>query len=176
MHWILKRLSEGCRGIGLLAILLAVGCSSEPHGNFGGPEDPPPPVDPDALCLEAGATRCTGLDFETCVEGRWHRLETCTAPTPFCHPEAGCGECEPNTRFCAAREIYLCDAVGTSAELVESCTSGQECLFGECYDACGIAESRNSYLGCRFMAVATANLLSPEFTGDFAVVVTNPSS
>lgn len=155
-------------------VLLGGGCGAEPSG-FGDPPEPPPEVDPDDLCTTPGATRCTGLDFETCVEGGWHRLETCLAPAPFCDPELGCAECQPDTRYCADREVYLCDPLGTSAELVETCGEGQDCLSGQCYDSCTLAEATNSYLGCRFLALATANLLDPAFDKDFAVVVTNPS-
>jgi hypothetical protein len=163
--------------IQLLVIgLLVAGCGSEPQNTFGEPEEPPPPVDASDLCTEPGATRCTGLDFETCVEGRWYRVETCASPTPFCDPQAGCQQCEPDLRFCADRDIYLCDSAGTNVSLVESCGSGQECILGQCYDSCTIAESTNSYLGCRFLAVPTANILDPAFANDFAVVVTNPSS
>ena len=160
----------------VLAALFSAGCGSEPHSTFGDPEEPPPPVDASQLCTEPGSTRCTGLDFETCVEGRWYRTETCGAPTPFCDPEGGCQQCDPGLRFCAARDVYLCDAAGTEVELIETCGSGEECILGQCYDSCTIAESTNSYLGCRFLAVPTANILDPAFASDFAVVVTNPSA
>jgi len=159
----------------VLGIAGGLGCGSEPPDDFGDPPTDPPGVDPANLCTDPGATRCIGLDFETCVEGSWHRLETCAAPAPYCDPDLGCGECQPGVRYCADRDIYLCDDLGTGADLVESCGDGQECLSGQCYDSCTLAEATNSYLGCRFLAIASANLLQPEFDDDFAIVVTNPS-
>ena len=162
------------RLVGAVAVLFGLGCDVEPDGGFGTPPEPTV-IDPASLCTEPGATRCTGLDFESCVEGGWHRLETCAAPFPFCDPDLGCGECQPDTQYCAGRDVYLCGPLGTSSELVESCGEGQECLSGQCYDSCTLAEATNSYLGCRFLAVASANLLDAAFNDDFAVVVTNPS-
>jgi len=47
---------------------------------------------------------------------------------------------------------------------------------GSCTDVCGVAEAQLSYLGCDFLAVSTANVVSASFNNNFAVVVGNPES
>lgn len=158
----------------LLGLVLLSACGSDLDNGFGSAEEPTP-IDPSELCNEPGASQCDGLDYQVCVEGRWFRQETCESPTPMCDPLLGCTECTPDARFCAGRDVYACDALGTTAELVETCDVGEECLLGQCYSACSLAESTESYLGCRFLAVATANILDPAFDDDFALVVTNPA-
>ena len=162
----------------LLLILLPValiGCPDDDEGGgFGQPTPPPEPVDPDTLCNAPGASRCEGLDYQVCVEGRWFNQQTCAAPTPFCDPDLGCTACVEDQPFCVDREIWLCDEAGTSAELQDTCETGEECLFGECYSACDLSEQTESYLGCRFLAVPTANSELPYgFWSDFAVVIAN---
>jgi hypothetical protein len=133
-------------------------------------------VDPGALCNEPGAGRCEGFDYEVCIEGRWFRQETCAAPTPLCDPTFRCTTCQADFPFCVDRNIYQCNGDGTAAELIDSCDVGEKCLQGTCYNACTIAEQTNSYLGCRFLAVRTANQLGPAFDDDFAVVLANASN
>ena len=113
----------------LLGLLLLPACGSEPHNEFTPPVEPDL-VDASNLCIEPGASQCRGLDYQVCVEGRWHTTQTCTAPTPFCDAGLGCTSCEPDTRFCGGRDVYLCSPEGTSADVVERCGAGQECLFG----------------------------------------------
>ncbi|MEE2829984.1 MAG: IgGFc-binding protein [Myxococcota bacterium] len=159
--------------LGLLIGPSACG-ESEPDGFGSLPE--PEPIDPSDLCNDPEATRCDGLDFEVCVEGRWFPQETCEAPLPACDPDLGCTQCIPSARFCVSRDVYACGPEGTTAELVDTCETGEECILGQCYDSCSLAENSNSYLGCRFLAVGSANVLHPAFSDDFAVVVTNPSN
>jgi hypothetical protein len=159
----------------LLALLpIVAGCPADDDDGFSQPTPPPEPVDPDTLCNTPGAARCEGFEYQVCVEGRWFTQQTCAAPTPFCNPDVGCTSCEVEQAFCVEREIWLCDDAGTTAEYQDTCGTGEECLFGECYSACDLAEQTESYLGCRFLAVPTANgLLAPSFWSDFAVVIGN---
>ncbi|MCP4868494.1 MAG: hypothetical protein GY898_07225 [Proteobacteria bacterium] len=163
------------RAVLLLTLLLLTACSGGPDDGFAEPTPPPEPVDPDTLCNIAGATRCTGFDYEVCVEGRWFRQETCSAPTPQCEPDVGCTGCTPDTSFCVEREVWACDSEGSGVDLVEECGAGEECLLGQCYSACDLAESTESYLGCRFLSIPTANLVDAAFWSDFGIVVANPS-
>jgi len=159
----------------LVLLILLVACSGGPDVGFTDPTPPPEAVDPDTLCNSPGASRCTGFDFEVCVEGRWFRQETCASPTPQCDAEVGCTGCTAETSFCVGHEVWGCNEEGSGIDLEEECASGEECLLGQCYGACDLAESTESYLGCRFLAVPTANLVSSSFWDDFAVVVANPS-
>ena len=154
-----------------LALIACFG--DDDDGGFGQPTPTPEPVDPDTLCNEPGAARCDGLEYQVCVEGRWFTQQTCQAPTPICDPDIGCTSCEEGLPFCIGREIWLCSDEGTTAEYQSTCATGEQCLFGECYSACDLAESTESYLGCRFLAVPTANQLSYNFWSDFAVVIAN---
>jgi hypothetical protein len=161
----------------LLAVLLLLltACPGGDDPGFSEPTPPPAPIDPDSLCNTPGASRCTGFDYEVCVEGRWFRQQTCSAPTPQCDPDVGCVGCTPGSSFCVERMVWTCDEDGTGIDLEHECESGEECLLGQCYSACELAENTESYLGCRFLAVPTGNFVGTAFWDDFAVVVANPS-
>lgn len=161
--------------LALVLVLLLTGCSTDDEGGFGNQQPPDPPVDPDSLCIDPGLSRCEGLTFQICTNDRWVDQETCGGDAPQCDPIAGCRECLPDTRFCAGQDVWSCDADG-DASVTDTCADTEECILGECWDQCSQAEGTNSYLGCRFLAVPTANVLSPAFNDDFAVVVGNPSS
>lgn len=153
--------------------LALIACPSGDDDGFLQPTPTPEPIDPDSLCNTPGASRCEGFDYQVCVEGRWFTQQTCQAPTPYCEPDTGCTGCVEEQAFCVDREIWLCGEEGTSAEHQSTCEAGEECLFGSCYSACDLAEQTESYLGCRFLAVPTANQLSFTFWSDFAVVIAN---
>ena len=157
----------------LLACLLTA-CAGD-QGGFATPEEPPTPVDPAFLCSNDGATRCSGRRFQTCIDGQWSAGVACESPTPYCDDIEGCSGCDAGNAYCVDREIWQCSDDGTVANLVEECLPTETCLAGQCFDACLAAESQLSYLGCRFLAVPTANLVDAAFDGDFALVVGNPN-
>ena len=157
----------------LLLLLALVGCQNQGEG-FSQQQPPPPPIDPNTLCIDPGLTQCDGPDFEVCTSGRWVTQATCSGATPLCDPINGCAPCLPETTFCSDDQVWQCDADG-AAEQIHTCAETEECILGSCWDRCEQAEGTNSYLGCRFLAVATANVLSPDFSSDFAVVIGNPS-
>ncbi len=162
----------------LLVALVAplTGCPTDDGGGFAAPTPTPAPIDPATLCEIPGETRCDGLDHQVCVEGRWFTQEECGPPTPQCDPVGGCAACVPESRFCVGDdEAWLCGEDGTTADLLDECGTGETCVAGNCWSACDLAETTNSYLGCRFLAVPTANILAPEFNSDFAVVIANAS-
>ena len=158
----------------LTLLLLSTGCPGTQSG-FAVPEPPTPEVDPDLLCTQDGATRCSDNRFQTCLEGAWSAGISCEAPTPLCDDRDGCVTCPSGSAYCQGRDVFQCSEDGTVASFVERCSDTESCLAGACYDACNAAESQLSYLGCSFLAVPTANLLGPAFANDFAVVIGNPN-
>ncbi len=158
----------------LSAALLLTACQGD-QGGFATPPEPPTPVDPTLLCNNDGATRCSGTRFQTCIDGQWSAGIACQTPTPLCDDIEGCTGCDAGNAYCVDREIWQCSDDGTVANLVEECLPTETCLAGQCFDACQAAESQLSYLGCRFLAVPTANLVDAAFDTDFAVVVGNPN-
>jgi len=162
----------------LLAVLTGCGAYGDPppENPFGNPPPPDAPTDVSRLCDVPGTTRCDGFDYEICVEGRWVAQQTCSSPTPQCDPDAGCVGCDPEARWCAGDEVWACAEDGASGSLLETCDPAAECLLGQCFDSCALAEGTNSYLGCRFLSVPMANLVDEVFWDDFAVVVGNPST
>mgnify|MGYP000462597705 FL=1 len=159
----------------LLALPLALGACGGDQGGFATPPEPPTPVDPDLLCTNEGATRCMGARFQTCIDGQWSAGIACETPTPYCDAIEGCRGCDSGTAYCVGREIWQCSDDGTVTSFVDECLPTETCLAGQCYDACQSAESQLSYLGCRFLAVPTANLVDAAFDDDFALVVGNPN-
>ena len=157
----------------LLPLLALSGCQNEGEG-FSQQQPPPPPIDPNTLCIDPGITQCDGADFEVCTNGRWVNQDTCGGATPLCNAVDGCVPCLPDTSFCSGEEIWECDGEGV-AEPIHTCSATEECILGSCWDRCDQAEGTNSYLGCRFLAVPTANVLAESFATDFAVVIGNPS-
>ena len=141
--------------------------------------DPKPeePEDPGEPCLDEGRRRCVDADrFETCTAGFWVLTEECVAPTPQCSVALGCIECGAGQDYCVDNVIYACSADGSSWSVVEDC--GEDiCRWGACYDPCELADEENTYLGCEFLAIPTANSQLPmAFQEDFAVVVGNPDA
>ncbi len=145
------------------------------QGGFATPPEPPTPVDPALLCSNDGATRCSGTRFQTCIDGEWSAGIACDTPTPLCDDIGGCSACDSGTAYCVGRGIWQCSADGSVANFVQECLPTETCLAGQCFDACQASESQLSYLGCRFLAVPTANLTDPAFDADFAIVVGNPN-
>ena len=151
--------------LSLTALLVLSACPSEP-------EEPEEPGEP---CLDEGRTRCVdGNIFETCEAGFWVMTEQCVAPTPQCSISMGCIECGAGQDYCVDNVIYSCGADGSTWTEMQDC-GDDICRWGECYDPCELADEENTYLGCEFMAIPTANSQLPlAFEDDFAVVVGNP--
>ncbi len=126
-------------------------------------------------CTPEGATDCLGTVFRVCEGGAWLNT-TCAAPTPFCDPVAGCLACEPNSEFCEGGDVHLCDGSGSGSTVQEDCADTESCLGSDCLSECDLAAAQFSYLGCEFLAVTTANIVSATFDNDFAVVIGAPAS
>lgn len=148
----------------------------------------PAPALPDAghvPACTAGEGRCTESGFERCaVDGEW-------APPTSCLPgiclASACTACTPGSRQCGDAGVELCNEIGQWVP-EETCAAGGQCVEGECFTACELAERDRSYIGCEYwptvlpnseLAFRTLNT-HPEpnypipFT--FAVVVANPGT
>jgi len=150
----------------ILALLFALLCACPSNDE---PEDPGEP------CLDEGRRRCVdGSRFEQCTEGFWVLVEECVAPTPQCSVAMGCIECGAGQEYCVDNVIYACSDDGMDWSMIQDC--GEDiCRWGTCFDPCELADEENTYLGCEFMAIPTANSQLPlPFENDFAVVVGNP--
>jgi len=168
----------------LLLLILATACpggrSRGGGGGGGGQDDDDAGNDDDDatsnLCTEEGATTCFIEDFMVCENGEWTVQEECRDPTGICHNELGCLLCNPGREECVDNAIVACDDTGLDYDLVSECLDDQLCVAGTCRDACEVARSRQSYLGCEFVAMSTTNLVASAFDNDFAVVLGNPAT
>ncbi len=126
-------------------------------------------------CTPEGATMCEGTSFRTCLGGIWQPTDTCVGPTPICDPDRGCLACEADALLCDGDDVVVCGSDGLTTTFVETCPADTPCVAGACTDLCAEATAQLSYLGCDFLAVSTANVVSTTFHDNFAVVVANPA-
>jgi hypothetical protein len=155
------------RSIVLLLLLVpwALSCEPEPE------PEPEPEREP---CLDPGRNECVDHVFLTCVDGFWEETQACASPTPQCSVSLGCIGCGAGQDYCVDNAVYHCNDAGSDWAMAEDC-GDRTCRWGQCFDPCELAEEENSYLGCEFLAVPTANNeLEFSFENDFAVVVGNP--
>lgn len=165
----------------ILALSMLAACPGGRGGSGGGEDDDDSTTatdDDDAAttCTEEGATTCFIEDFMVCRDGFWEVDEECRDPNGICHPELGCLLCNPGREECVDNSVVVCDDDGLDYVVDHECESDQVCVAGSCRDACEVARSRQSYLGCEFLAMSTTNLVDPVFNNDFAVVLGNPAT
>jgi hypothetical protein len=113
-------------------------------------------------CYGFWAARCDG-------DGQVQSLDNCRLDEDVCMPGkcesgvcGGCVDCRPGTTRCGnAGERYECNDSGSTYELVETCNeaAGERCSLrsGRCENLCDAAARAESYTGCEYYAVATAN-------------------
>ncbi len=84
---------------------------------------------------------CTTNGYLRCVQGQWQSTTCSTGEV--CRMSAGapaCGSrvCEPLTRRCQDRKVYVCDALGAT-ETEIPCADGEICTVGLCQpQVCGV--------------------------------------
>ncbi|MCP4601587.1 MAG: hypothetical protein GY847_13930 [Proteobacteria bacterium] len=132
-------------------------------------------IDDGQSCSPNGAKECSKNKLMECQGGEWKTVAECSGETPTCDPELGCVFCIPGEKYCLGNYVALCNEDGTARDIVEDCGSDVPCEDGACKNTCIVMLEENSYLGCEFIAVSTANdELGSSFMGDFAVVIGNP--
>lgn len=147
-----------------------VGGGSVDAGEDGGPmPDAGPRCSP-------GRTACDGYTFYRCGDdGRTREDEmVCEGG---CHPDEGCGECEPGSRRCEDGVSRVCTSDHRWATVRDCGEWGSSCgAAGVCADECGAAEEQRLNVGCVFYSVPLANYQQLDFdTFDFRIAVANPS-
>jgi hypothetical protein len=150
-------------------------------------QDDPCPAD--TFCDDATgaclACACTPGEQGACVDV--DNIETCADDCSGFEP-ADCGDmlciddacvpllCQPSVAECVTDDTFhFCNDLGSDYEPEQDCPPSQVCDNGECVDACALAASIKSNVGCEFWAVDMANQ-PPRDTYTYAVSVANPST
>jgi hypothetical protein len=127
------------------------------------------------VVLLGGCTVASGAVHEAprCEDGRFvvdDVARDCTSLALRCDPVLGCVGCAPGALRCGEHGPEVCaDDAWTESG---ACAATEECAQGRCVDACTLAESERSNVGCTFDAVSTPNsFLGPAF--DFGLVIGN---
>lgn len=131
-------------------------------------------------CSAGGPARlCLGNQEIACnADGSEAGRRNCPDLGQVCAPEVGCAVCNPNRSACDGNDVQRCRADGSGYDVVATCdpSAGQSCnsAVGACTNPCEDAAASNSYIGCEYWPVVTANGVHAEF--DFAIVVSNPQT
>ncbi len=154
----------------------------------GGDERPGPArdggngIDASGPCHE-GDVVCMGREVWVCdADGELQRREIC-GPDQVCAIGLGCRMCQPGRPFCSGQEVRICNEDGESSTLQMECPASQVCSAGACQDACAVAASERSNVGCEYMVVDLDNEFSnggfgggtPPADEQFSIVLANPS-
>ncbi len=138
----------------------------------------------DDLVCEPGTYKCESNTALRCVRDGTGYVVTsdCVARGLKCTPK-GCLFCDPGSHSCQGSKVMKCkeDGSGFETKAVHSCDAkkGMICSNNTCVNACKLAVSNRSYVGCEYWAadldnavVSSGNAASQQF----AVVVSNPST
>ncbi len=142
-------------------------CAGEAETIDKADEEPPdvrcPGEERTLLCFGQWAAHCAPdgklVDVVNCREaGQVCATHKCSSAADC----TGCRDCVPGSVTCAdGGELHVCREDGSGYELAEVCdeADGQYCSpsSGVCEDLCAAAERDQSYIGCEYWAVATAN-------------------
>jgi hypothetical protein len=122
----------------------------------------------------AGQTACAGNVFQTCVDGSFRDVQTCSQA---CSSELGCTFCEVGTATCSGDIASVCNDAGTAYE-EQYCDPVQGLVCdpnaGGCVGACSQKALGTSYIGCDYYPTVTGNTAGTAF--DFAVAIANTAS
>jgi len=182
------RLVECCLWVLAIASLATAGCS-EANNDKPNDQDTDTGSDTGDGECEDGAFQCfDGSSLQICEGGEWTMYGDCPEETPYCYqPDEGdafCVECTPGTLFCNDDgDVQECGEDGLPGDVVDVCDPAQyEVCVQEandpayCDSPCFQAEQVNSYRGCEYWAVTSANVgVNTFFDDNFAIVVHNPS-
>jgi len=132
-----------------------------------------------------GAHRCVGNTSLTCtLDGRgWVVSQDCTQAGKTCIAGKGCLVCDPGALSCKGQDVVQCNSTGSGyeASAVRTCdaSKGLTCYSATCEDACKVALSNRSYVGCEYWAADLDNAVVSSGNAaaqQFAVALSNPSA
>jgi hypothetical protein len=169
-----------------MTALLLAGCSA---ANNDKPEDQDTDTGTDTgECVEGALECASGSMLQVCQDGQWVLGDECVDPTPDCYqPEEGdafCVGCTPGDLLCGEDgNVHECGEDGQLGDIVDVCDPADyEVCVKEandpafCDSPCYQARLINSYRGCEYWAVTSANVgVGGVFENNFGVVVDNPN-
>lgn len=137
----------------------------------------PPICDP-------GSYRCTGsLSMRCSADGTGWVVDADCATRGLACTTQGCLACEPKSQACKGQDLLACNEQGTGflAKPLLSCDGkkGMICNSGGCSNACELARSNRSYMGCEYWAVDLDNAvvdIGSAASQQYALALSNPSS
>ena len=139
--------------------------------------------DEDLVC-EPGVYKCESNTALRCVrDGTGYVVSSDCAAKGLACTTKGCLFCDPGAHSCQGSKVMKCNEAGSAYEskAVHSCdaTKGMICSNNTCINACKLAQSNRSYVGCEYWAVDLDNAVVSSGNAasqQFAVVVSNPST
>jgi len=138
----------------------------------------------DNVICDPGVYRCESNTALRCVSnGTGYVVTTDCASKGLICTTKGCLFCDPGATSCKGADVMKCNEAGSAYEAkpVRSCDAkkGMICSANTCINACKLAISNRSYVGCEYWAadldnavVSSGNAASQQF----ALVLSNPSS
>ncbi|MCK5798080.1 MAG: IgGFc-binding protein, partial [Deltaproteobacteria bacterium] len=130
-----------------------------------------------------GSVHCNGTTALLCTgDGSGYRvLEDCEKKGQIC-TDLGCRVCYHDQAQCFGEKLLRCKSDGSGflakAELICDVAKGDVCNKGGCINACKLAASNRSYVGCEYWPVDLDNAVVSSGNAaaqQFAVVLSNPS-
>ena len=158
--------------------LALAGCGTDSGTtDYGVDQDVPfdPFVEEGASGCTPGNLYCEGTMAMTCASDghSYENQVNCSDQGKICSAGFGCTVCTPGANTCDGNVPLHCSVDGSVLNRLDPCAVGAQCQGGTCVSLCDQARSANSYIGCEYWAVPTANSeLAEEF--EFAIAVANP--
>ena len=142
-------------------------------------------VDTDAdLACTPGTFKCETNTSLRCLQdgSGWGVVADCASRGEVCTDE-GCRFCDPGAHSCQGTYVVKCNNQGSAylSAPVYTCEAqkGMICSNNTCVNACKLAASNRSYVGCEYWAVDLDNAVVSSGSAaaqQFSLVLSNPST
>jgi hypothetical protein len=138
---------------------------------------------PNSVC-EASAYKCVGnMSLRCAADGSGWQVEADCASKALTCTSRGCLACEPGATLCKGQSLVRCNDEGTAVLpnpiLTCDAAKGMTCDGSGCVNACELARSNRSYVGCEYWPVDLDNAVvevGNAAAQQYAVALSNPSS